>query len=100
MANDLPEEVDTCRSWRYIATSEFSSKLDGAKWAVKQQGCPDIVNNAIAARKTGEKTACGPVDDALRYHYGSQLCRTRDRCRMKRPLSMAGCERSKPIQLA
>lgn len=45
--------LNACRGWRFIVTGEFSSKLDGAKWAMTQHGCPNIVGRAIAARKTG-----------------------------------------------
>ena len=51
--NSANSVLNACRGWRFIITGEFSSKLDGAKWAIQQQGCPDVVNHAIAARKTG-----------------------------------------------
>ncbi|OQE27734.1 hypothetical protein PENSTE_c004G03645 [Penicillium steckii] len=51
--------LNACRGWRFIITGEFSSKVNGAKWALEQQDCPvdrcsDIVNDAIEARKTGD----------------------------------------------
>ncbi|KAL4965908.1 uncharacterized protein BDV14DRAFT_171769 [Aspergillus stella-maris] len=53
-ANSANSVLNACRGWRFIVTGEFSSKLDGARWAIQQQGCPDIVRSAIAARKTGD----------------------------------------------
>lgn len=53
--------LNACRGWRFIVTCEFSSKLDGAKWAMQQQGCPDIVSRAIAARKTGDELSAAQV---------------------------------------
>ncbi|RAH41574.1 uncharacterized protein BO95DRAFT_517882 [Aspergillus brunneoviolaceus CBS 621.78] len=41
--------------WQFIVTGEFSSKSDGAKWALQQQDCPDVVRRAILARNTGDK---------------------------------------------
>ncbi|PIG89617.1 streptomycin 3''-adenylyltransferase [Aspergillus arachidicola] len=57
-ANELSSAnsvLNACRGWRFIVTGEFSSKLDGAKWATQQQGSPDVVRRAISARKTGDK---------------------------------------------
>lgn len=59
--NSANSVLNACRGWRFIATCEFSSKLDGAKWAMKQQGCPDIVSDAIVARKTGDKLPVAQV---------------------------------------
>ncbi|KAL5355026.1 hypothetical protein BJX96DRAFT_170279 [Aspergillus floccosus] len=59
--NSANSVLNACRGWRFIATCEFSSKLDGAKWAMQQQGCPDIVRRAIAARKTGDRLPTGEV---------------------------------------
>lgn len=53
--NSVNSVLNACRGWRFIVTGEFSSKLDGAKWAMQQQGCPDIVSRAIIARKTGDE---------------------------------------------
>ncbi|KAH7234635.1 uncharacterized protein BKA55DRAFT_623279 [Fusarium redolens] len=53
--------LNACRSWRYIATGEFCSKLEGANWAMKQHDCPAIVERAIAARKTGVKLDASQV---------------------------------------
>ncbi|GAD92985.1 predicted protein [Paecilomyces variotii No. 5] len=53
--NSANSVLNACRAWQFIVTCEFSSKLNGAKWAMKQPGCPDIVSDAIAARKTGNK---------------------------------------------
>ncbi|PYH85670.1 streptomycin 3''-adenylyltransferase [Aspergillus uvarum CBS 121591] len=47
--------LNACRGWRFIVTGEFSSKLDGAKWALQQQDCPDVVRRAILARNTDDK---------------------------------------------
>lgn len=63
-ANELSSAnsvLNTCRGWKFIVTSEFSSKLNGAKWAMQQQGCPDIVSRAIAARKTGDELPAAQV---------------------------------------
>ncbi|KAK6811211.1 hypothetical protein RU639_013030 [Aspergillus parasiticus] len=63
-ANELSSAnsvLNACRGWRFIVTGEFSSKLDGAKWATQQQGCPDIVSRAIAARKTGDELPAAQV---------------------------------------
>ena len=59
--NSVNSVLNACRGWRFIVTSEFSSKLDGAKWALQQQGCPDIVSRAIAARKTGDELPAAQV---------------------------------------
>jgi hypothetical protein len=45
--------LNTCRSWRYIMTNRFGSKLAGAEWAIRQPGCPAVVGEAIQARHTG-----------------------------------------------
>ncbi|RAK73463.1 uncharacterized protein BO72DRAFT_488922 [Aspergillus fijiensis CBS 313.89] len=47
--------LNACRGWQFIVTGEFSSKSDGAKWALQQQDCPDVVRRAILARNTGDK---------------------------------------------
>lgn len=59
--NSANSVLNACRGWRFIVTCEFSSKLDGAKWALKQQGCPDVVSDAIAARKSGDKLPTAQV---------------------------------------
>ncbi|KAF5026418.1 hypothetical protein F66182_1483 [Fusarium sp. NRRL 66182] len=51
--NSTNSVFNACRSWRYIATGDFSSKLDGARWAMQQQDCPAIVKHAVEARNTG-----------------------------------------------
>ncbi|KAF5723964.1 Streptomycin 3 adenylyltransferase [Fusarium mundagurra] len=53
--------LNACRSWRYIATGEFCSKLEGANWAMRQDNCPSIVRRAVEARKTGDKLDAGQV---------------------------------------
>ncbi|GAB1216289.1 hypothetical protein ATERTT37_005499 [Aspergillus terreus] len=63
--NSANSVLNACRAWRFIVTCEFSSKLDGAKWAMQQQGCPDIVSRAIAARKTGDEL---PTAQVLRLY--------------------------------
>ncbi|KAH8433131.1 uncharacterized protein LDX57_010765 [Aspergillus melleus] len=63
-ANELnsPNSVlNACRGWRFIMTGEFSSKLDGAKWAMQQPDCPAIVERAVAARKTGGELPAAQV---------------------------------------
>ncbi|KAI9932611.1 hypothetical protein ASPWEDRAFT_33496 [Aspergillus wentii DTO 134E9] len=60
--NSANSVLNACRGWRFIVTGEFSSKLDGARWAIQQQGCPDIVRHAIAARKTGDEL---PADQVM-----------------------------------
>ncbi|KAB8223132.1 hypothetical protein BDV33DRAFT_48330 [Aspergillus novoparasiticus] len=63
-ANELSSAnsvLNACRGWRFIVTGEFSSKLDGAKWATQQQDCPDIVSRAIVARKTGDELPAAQV---------------------------------------
>ncbi|CAL00261.1 hypothetical protein CBS115989_5764 [Aspergillus niger] len=59
--NSVNSVLNACRGWRFIVTGEFSSKLDGARWAIQQQGCPDIVRRAIAARRTGDKLPAAEV---------------------------------------
>ncbi|KAM0244023.1 hypothetical protein ACHAP5_006687 [Fusarium lateritium] len=54
-ANSANSVLNACRSWQFIASGEFSSKLNGARWAMQQQNCPAVVKQAIAARKTREK---------------------------------------------
>ncbi|PLN83119.1 streptomycin 3''-adenylyltransferase [Aspergillus taichungensis] len=59
--NSANSVLNACRGWRFIVTGEFSSKVDGAKWALQQPGCPDIVRRAIAARKTGDELPAAQV---------------------------------------
>ncbi|KAH7304729.1 streptomycin 3''-adenylyltransferase [Stachybotrys elegans] len=47
--------LNACRAWRYVVTSTFGSKLDGAEWAMTQDNSLSIVSDAIIARGTGEK---------------------------------------------
>ncbi|KAL4911128.1 hypothetical protein BDW74DRAFT_172583 [Aspergillus multicolor] len=60
--NSANSVLNACRGWRYIITGECGSKVDGAKWALQQQGCPDVVGRAIEARKTGDEL---PVDKVI-----------------------------------
>lgn len=60
-ANSANSVLNACRSWQFIATGEFSSKSDGAKWAMKQQDCPLVVERALSARKTGDKLPAADV---------------------------------------
>ncbi|KAG7293904.1 hypothetical protein NEMBOFW57_003964 [Staphylotrichum longicolle] len=60
-ANSSNSVLNTCRTWQFIATGDFSSKLNGAKWAMKQKNCPAVVERAIAARKTGDKLLAAEV---------------------------------------
>lgn len=48
--NSANNVLNACRGWRFIVTCEFSSKLDGAKWAMQQQDCPDIAMTANSAK--------------------------------------------------
>ncbi|RAL17657.1 streptomycin 3''-adenylyltransferase [Aspergillus homomorphus CBS 101889] len=59
--NSANSVLNACRGWRFIVSGKFSSKLDGAKWALQQQGCPDVVNLAIAARKSGDELPAAQV---------------------------------------
>ncbi|GKZ30077.1 hypothetical protein AbraIFM66950_007686 [Aspergillus brasiliensis] len=74
--NSANSVLNACRGWRYIITEQFSSKLDGAKWAVQQQGCPEVVSRAIAARKTGEKL---PTDQVMTL-YDIVMAASRTAC--------------------
>lgn len=60
-ASSTNSVLNACRSWRYIATGEFCSKLEGANWAMEQDNCPAIVRRAVEARKTGDKLDAGQV---------------------------------------
>ncbi len=53
-ANSANSVLNACRGWKFIETGEFSSKVNGAKWAMEQKGCPDIVEQAVTSRKTGD----------------------------------------------
>ncbi|GES61652.1 streptomycin 3''-adenylyltransferase [Aspergillus terreus] len=59
--NSANSVLNACRGWRFIVTCEFSSKSEGAKWAMQQPGCPDIVSRAIAARNTGDELPTAQV---------------------------------------
>lgn len=59
--NSANSVLNACRCWRFIVTGEFSSKVDGAKWAMKQQGYPEIISRAIEARKTGDELPVAQV---------------------------------------
>ncbi|KAF4455966.1 Streptomycin 3''-adenylyltransferase [Fusarium austroafricanum] len=65
-ASSTNSVLNACRSWRFIVTGEFCSKLDGAEWAMRQPDCPAIVERAIAARKTGINLAASQVMEL--YH--------------------------------
>ncbi|KAI6844226.1 hypothetical protein KC332_g3168 [Hortaea werneckii] len=43
--------LNACRSWQYVASGKFASKLDGATWAMQQPDCPAVAEQAIVARK-------------------------------------------------
>ncbi|KAF5560173.1 Streptomycin 3 adenylyltransferase [Fusarium napiforme] len=60
-ASSTNSVLNACRSWRYIATGEFCSKLEGVNWALKQDNCPTIVRRAVEGRKTGDKLDAGQV---------------------------------------
>ncbi|KAF5573715.1 Streptomycin 3 adenylyltransferase [Fusarium pseudocircinatum] len=60
-ASSTNSVLNACRSWRYIATGEFCSKLEGANWALKQDNCPGVVQRAVRARKIGNKLDAGQV---------------------------------------
>lgn len=53
-ASSTNSVLNACRSWRYIATGEFGSKLEGANWAMKQDSCLGVVHRAVEARKIGD----------------------------------------------
>jgi len=60
-ANSANSVLNACRSWQYMISGDFSSKVNGGKWALQQEGCPDVVEKALSARKTGEKLAANEV---------------------------------------
>ncbi|KAH7184494.1 hypothetical protein DER44DRAFT_816950 [Fusarium oxysporum] len=60
-ANSANSVLSACRSWQFIASGEFSSKLNGARWAMHQQSYPAVVEQAIAARKAGEELPAAHV---------------------------------------
>ncbi|GIV96916.1 MAG: hypothetical protein KatS3mg057_1573 [Herpetosiphonaceae bacterium] len=39
--------LNACRGWRYAVTGHWGSKLAGAAWAMRQAGCPVVVEQAI-----------------------------------------------------
>jgi hypothetical protein len=53
--------LNACRSWQYMVTGVFSSKVNGGEWALQQEECPDVVRKALSARKTGEKLSANEV---------------------------------------
>ncbi|RGP78333.1 streptomycin 3 -adenylyltransferase [Fusarium longipes] len=59
--NSANSVLNACRSWHYLASGVFSSKADGGRWAMQQKGCPDVVETALEARKTGEKLPTAEV---------------------------------------
>ena len=60
-ANSANSVLNACRSWQYMVTGVFSSKVNGGKWALQQEGCPDVVGKALSARKTGDKLSANEV---------------------------------------
>ena len=60
-ANSANSVLNACRSWQYIVTGVFSSKVNGGKWALQQEGCPEVVGNALSARNTGDKLFANEV---------------------------------------
>ncbi|RFN43763.1 streptomycin 3''-adenylyltransferase [Fusarium flagelliforme] len=59
--NSANSVLNACRSWQYMVSVEFSSKVNGGKWALQQEGCPDVVGKGLSARKTGEKLSANEV---------------------------------------
>ncbi|KAJ4138682.1 hypothetical protein NW768_002536 [Fusarium equiseti] len=59
--NSANSVLNACRSWQYMTSGEFSSKVYGGEWALQQEGCPDVVERALSARKTGEKLSANEV---------------------------------------
>jgi hypothetical protein len=59
--NSANSVLNACRSWQYMVSGVFSSKVDGGRWAMQQEGCPDVVQAALEARKTGEKLPAAEV---------------------------------------
>ena len=62
--------LNACRIWQYTASGIFSSKLDGAAWAMQQPDCPAIVNGAIVARKTKEELPAAGVTELYELVLG------------------------------
>ncbi|KAJ4245234.1 hypothetical protein NW762_014104 [Fusarium torreyae] len=60
-ANSANSVLNACRSWQFIDSGEWSSKLKGAQWAMRQQDCPAVVERAIAARKTKDSLPAAEV---------------------------------------
>ncbi|KAI1069009.1 hypothetical protein LB507_006072 [Fusarium sp. FIESC RH6] len=60
-ANSANSVLNACRSWQYTVTGVFSSKVNGGKWALQQEGCPEVVGNALSARNTGDKLSANGV---------------------------------------
>ncbi|KAF4969544.1 hypothetical protein FSARC_3227 [Fusarium sarcochroum] len=77
-ANELKSTnsvLNACRTWQFISSGEFSSKLKGGGWAMRQKGCPAIVERAIAARKTGDTLP--PAEVKTLYDVVIQANRTK-----------------------
>jgi hypothetical protein len=60
-ANSANSVLNACRSWQYMISGDFSSKVNGGNWALQQEGCPDVVGKALSARNTGEKLTANEV---------------------------------------
>ena len=60
-ANSANSVLNACRSWQYMVSGVFSSKVKGGKWALQQEGCPDVVGKALSARNTGNKLSANEV---------------------------------------
>ncbi|KAI9146988.1 Spectinomycin 9-adenylyltransferase [Paramyrothecium foliicola] len=55
--------LNACRSWQFVATDHFGSKLAGAEWALTQNDCPIVVKHAINARDSGESLSPDQVSE-------------------------------------
>ncbi|KAF6767581.1 protein of unknown function DUF4111 [Kalmanozyma brasiliensis GHG001] len=73
-ANELasPNSVlNACRGWRYAVTGSFSSKVEGADWAMQQAGVPDVIGSAITARGAGGELPADQVSQLYRLIEGT-----------------------------